>query len=200
MSECLSSQGLSPLQQNATVQQGWHLPAGWDLSLTSFPPLQFLPQERSDLFVQDWAISQWGTAASLQQLSTQAALPTSLGPQSIHLPCSCNVTTVPIYSSGVFTPDPRLWQRSAKISLLTPPWFQTQTFPKGCANTFATLSPWHFLKGFSVPWYPGALQKLESTNSVRPQPCEQFHPDFHFKRKNHGTVPKKKPQVLKSYD
>lgn len=38
MSECLSSQGLSPLQragdkiQNATVQQAWHLPAGWDLT------------------------------------------------------------------------------------------------------------------------------------------------------------------------
>lgn len=38
MSECLSSQGLSPLQpagdkiQNATVQQAWHVPAGWALA------------------------------------------------------------------------------------------------------------------------------------------------------------------------
>lgn len=127
MSECFSSQGLSPLQpagdkiQNATVQQAWHLPAGRHLSLTSFPPLQFLPEERSELFVQESAASEQGTAASLLQLSSQTALPTSPGPKSIHLPCSCNVTTLPIYNSGVFAPGLRLRQRSAKISLLTSP-------------------------------------------------------------------------------
>lgn len=62
------------------------------------------------------------------------------------------------------------------------------------------LPPWHFLKGLSVPWYPRALQKLKSTNSVRPQPCEPLRRDFIFKRKNYGAAPKKKPQVLKSYD
>lgn len=216
MSEHLiASQGLSPLQpagdkiQNATVQQAWHVPEEWALAVS---PLHcwhhshpFIPSLGEIWLVCTGDGQQW---ARYSRLAPPAELPEG----SANLTWSW-VSTSALYLQRHYFAYQKFSSFHTKAETMVeirqdfPSHFpithaiQNQTFPKTCANnTFTTLSPYYLLKGFSVPWYPSILWKLKSTNSVRPQPCKQFHRDFLFKRENHGVTPKKKPQVLKSYE